>query len=99
MLNTQPQTIDVSLVLHEINRRMQSLMPRLTSANQACAEAALPLAHLAEMNPAQKREVAARIRAAEQEWEQVTHLVNQLIAEAAVLSSQSPPSSVGKGGQ
>src|SRR5437667_6527947 len=90
MLDRDSAPIDTSLILHEILLRMELLMPKLAAANKACADAARPLQKLAEMDLAQQRAVAAQIRAAEQEWEAVTRLIDQLLAKAVAIGGHAP---------
>jgi hypothetical protein len=92
MSDRQPASLDSAVELHEINRQMELLMPRLAVATEACAEAAQPLEKMEELDSEQKEAVAARIRATEQEWEEVTQLLDQLLARARALGNRSPAS-------
>jgi hypothetical protein len=89
MLNRDPASIDTSIALHDINQQMALLMPRLTQANQAFFDAARPLEMRVELDLSQREAVAAQIRAAQQQWEEITHEVAQLLARASALRNQS----------
>jgi hypothetical protein len=90
MLDRYSAPTDTSVILQEILLRMELLMPKLAAANKACADAARPLQKVSEMDLARQRAVAAQIRVAEQEWEAVTRLIDQLLIKAAALGSQQP---------
>jgi Na+-transporting NADH:ubiquinone oxidoreductase subunit NqrF len=84
-------TSDTLASLQEAQNRLADLLPRLQSANHAFAEAARPLDKLSELDSNQKRQLALSIRAAKQEWEEVTQLIHQVLAKAALPSNHSPP--------
>jgi hypothetical protein len=71
--------------LRDARARIDQLLLRLGQANKAFANAARPLDNLSELDSQQRQELAARIRAANQEWEEVTNQIN----EAIVLLDQS----------
>jgi hypothetical protein len=59
--------------------RINELLPRLQKANEAFAAATLPLAQLSELDSDHRQELAARIRAANREWKEVTDLIHQAL--------------------
>jgi hypothetical protein len=76
--------------LHDVNEQLVDLMARLRVANEEFAVAARPLTKLPELNSSQQRELARRIRAAEQKREEVTQLIDQVLAKATSLSDHPP---------
>ena len=74
--------------LQETRARIDELLPRLEQANKAFADVTRPLHNIAELDSQQRQELAARIRAATEEWEQVTNQIN----EALVLLDERVPS-------
>jgi hypothetical protein len=65
--------------MNEQLTQLQSLQGRLHEVNQECARAAVPLERLDEMNEAQRRQLAAQIRAALARWEAVTREISQVL--------------------
>ena len=65
--------------MNEQLTQLQSLEARLHEVNQECARAAVPLERLDEMNEAQRRELAAQIRASLARWEAVTQQISQVL--------------------
>ena len=59
--------------------KLQELTAELHEVNQECARAAVPLERLEEMNEAQKRQLAAEIRAALARWETVAREISQVL--------------------
>jgi hypothetical protein len=92
MSDSDPASVDASIALHDINQQMELLMPKLGDANKACVDAARPLQMLAEMNSAQREAVAAQIRAAQRQWEEITQQVAQLLTRASALRGSSTSS-------
>jgi hypothetical protein len=82
-----------SIALRDINQQMEQLMPRLTEANQAFFDAARPLEMQVEMDSAQREAVAAQIRAAQRQWEEITQQVAQLLTRASLLRNRSASTS------
>jgi hypothetical protein len=78
--------------LKHVNRQLSDLMTKLHSANEAMTEAAGPLDRLDELDSDQRKAVARQIRAAEQQWEQITQLIEQATAKASQLGRQPPAS-------
>jgi hypothetical protein len=95
MAHDQNASDGTSATLHDVNQRLECLMERLAKANKACAEAARPLAKLDDMDSAQRAASAGQIRATDREWEEVTRLINELLAQANGMAAESPDS---KGG-
>jgi alpha-beta hydrolase superfamily lysophospholipase len=89
MFYQSPEPSETLNGLSKVNQELADLMPRFATANEAFAQAARPLDKLSELNSGQRRELVARIRAAEQECEQVTQLINQALAEVASLGKHS----------
>ena len=58
---------------------LERLEAELHEVNQECARAAVPLDRLDEMNEAQRRELAAQIRASLARWEAVTQQISQVL--------------------
>ena len=85
---------DILTSLHEVNQRMAELMPRLADANKAFAVAAAPLERLSEMDFAHQKEVAAHLRAAQKECDELNQVIGELLAKAASLGNGSSPSPV-----
>ena len=83
--------------LREVNRRLTELMPKVRNANEAFSDAARPLKERPELDPNERREVARRLRAAEQEWEAVAPLTVRAFAAVESLCNHSPPSPNGNG--
>src|SRR3954468_2883561 len=59
--------------------RLNGLLVRLHEANARCAAAAEPLARLSEMDQDQKAALGRLIRAANQEWDEVTRLIDEAL--------------------
>ena len=72
---------DVFVRLHEGRAWIDELLTRLEQANKAFANVTRPLDNISDLDSQQRQQLAARIRAANQAWEQIT---NQ-ISEALVL--------------
>jgi hypothetical protein len=92
MLNLPLEVDDTLASLNGVNQRFAELMPRLQQANLAFAEVARPLQRLSELDSAQRAEVGRRLRAAEQELEEVTRLIGQVLERVALISGHSSPS-------
>ena len=75
MFNNHPQQNQALKRLQEARERITLLLPRLEMANQRFADAARPLDNLAELDSEHRLRVAGSIRAANQEWEEVTRLI------------------------
>jgi hypothetical protein len=89
--------VNGSGTLDRMNRhrtRLDELLPRLEDANAACASAARPLSKLADLDPQQRRELAKRLRATIQEWQQVTTQIHQALTD---FNTDSAPSAVRQG--
>jgi transposase len=69
--------------MNEQLTQLQSLQGRLHEVNQECARAAVPLERLDEMNEAQRRQLAAQIRAALARWEAVTREISQVLGSGS----------------
>ena len=69
--------------MNEQLTQLQSLEARLHEVNQECARAAVPLERLDQMNEAQRRELAAQIRASLARWEAVTREISQVLRSDA----------------
>ena len=65
--------------MNEQLTQLEGLQARLHDVNQECARAAVPLDRLGEMNDAQRRQLAAQIRAALARWEAVTQEISQVL--------------------
>jgi hypothetical protein len=59
--------------------RLAELVPRLHEANERCARAEEPLAHLSEKDLRHMPQLAAHIRAANQELESVTGQIEEVL--------------------
>jgi hypothetical protein len=90
MINDPPPVSDALVSLHEARLRIANLLPRLEQANKAFASAARPLDNLSEMDSEHRLELAKRIRAANQEWEDVTKLIHEALSLLNTGAS-SPP--------
>ena len=82
MTEYRTETSPSLTALHELNRRLAELMPRLERANKEFADAARPLHTARELNEDQKTEIGGRLRAAERELQEVTNLIKQVHAAA-----------------
>ena len=65
--------------LQEAGARIDELLPRLEQANKAFANVTRPLDNISELDSQQRQKLAGRIRAANQEWEQVTNQINEAL--------------------
>ena len=66
--------------LHDARARIDELLPRLEQVNKAFANVTKPSAGVWELDSAHRRELARRIRAASQDWEDVTRQINEALA-------------------
>src|SRR4051812_45598742 len=82
MTDYRTETTSTITALHEPNRRLAELMPRLERPNEAFAEAASPLHARGIERGSEEREIGGRLRAAERELEEVTELIKQVHAAA-----------------
>jgi hypothetical protein len=77
---TPPPESDTLVRLHKTQEQVALLLPRLDRANKAYAEAARPLVSISDLDFDHRRQLAARIRAANQEWEDVTKLIREALS-------------------
>jgi hypothetical protein len=77
---TPPPRSDTLLRLQKTQEQIALLLPRLVRANKAYAEAARPLVSIADLDFDHRRQLAGRIRAANQEWEDATKLIHEALA-------------------
>ena len=77
---TPPPENDTLVRLHKAQEQIALLLPRLNRANRAYAEAARPLVFISDLDFDHRRQLAARIRAANQEWEDVTKLIREALS-------------------
>src|SRR5262249_15886108 len=95
MANNNQVSTDTIASLDEVRKQLTELVQKLAEANQECAIAGRPLDNLAQLDLAQRQDVAQRIRAAEREWETVAQLVDQVLAKKVWHDNDSRPSPVG----
>ena len=77
---TPPPHSDTLVRLHKTQEQIALLLPRLDRANKALAEAARPLASIPDLDFDHRHQLARRIRAANQEWEDVTKLIREALS-------------------
>jgi hypothetical protein len=75
MFNNDSHQSEALKRLHEAHEQITLLLPRLEMANQRFADAAKPLDNLSELDSDHRLKLASNIRAANQEWEEVTRLI------------------------
>jgi len=83
MFNNDSQQNQALKRVHEAHERITLLLPRLEMAKQRFATAAKPLDSLSELDSDHRLQLASSIRAANQEWEEVTR---QIAAALAVIN-------------
>ena len=81
MINRGSEGRDELTRLREVRSRIEDLLPRLAQANKAFADATRPLADIADLDSQHRRALAERIRATNQEWEEVTRQINEALAQ------------------
>ena len=77
---TPPPHSDTLVRLHKTHEQIALLLPRLDRANKAFAEAARPFVSISDLDFDHRRQLARRIRAANQEWEDVTKLIREALS-------------------
>jgi hypothetical protein len=75
---------------HEVHEQITVLLVKLEQANRNCADAVRALERLAELGSDHRRELARNIRAANQEWEEVTKQINETLLLLNNPASQGP---------
>ena len=60
-------------------KQLEELHAQLHDVNREFAEAALPLAGASDMTDEQRRQIGARLRAAQARWEVVTRQIAQVL--------------------
>jgi DNA repair exonuclease SbcCD ATPase subunit len=87
---------DLAARLHEDRTRLETLIPQLATASEDCENAARPLEHLDDLDLEQRKQLADRIRAADEHWSAINEQVSEAMARIAAITGQQPGSANAK---
>jgi hypothetical protein len=71
---------DELALTHEVHEQITVLLTKLEQVNKHCADTARPLDRLSELDSEHRRELARNIRAANEEWEEVTRQISEALS-------------------
>ena len=80
MITSRSDGSDALGRLRDARKRLDELLPKLGQVNSAFADVTKPVATVSDLDLEHRRELAARIRAANWEWEEVTDQIKDALA-------------------